>query len=92
MIVQVMSISNFVLTQQIYSEETNGAHRHNRDSVPLIKSLQPINDRKELFEHDIRFLSAAFLHVQLVNTTLRRLQRRFLAPLFQYLIQYSTLN
>ena len=35
MIVPVMAISNLVLTQQIYSEETNGAHAHNLDSVPL---------------------------------------------------------
>ena len=33
MIVPVMAISNLVLTQQIYSEETNGAHAHNRDRV-----------------------------------------------------------
>ena len=36
MIVPVMAISNLVLTQQIYSEETNGAHAHNSDLVPLI--------------------------------------------------------
>ena len=36
MIVPVMAISNLVLTQQIYSGETNGAHAHNRDRVPLI--------------------------------------------------------
>ena len=30
-----MAISNLVLTRQIYSEETNGAHAHNRDRVPL---------------------------------------------------------
>ena len=30
-----MSISNLVLTQQIYSEETNGAHAHYREPVPL---------------------------------------------------------
>ena len=35
MIVPVMAISNLVLTQQIYSEETNGAHAHYRESVPL---------------------------------------------------------
>ena len=35
MIAPVMAISNSVLTQQIYSEETNGAHAHNRDRVPL---------------------------------------------------------
>ena len=34
MIVPVMAISNLVLTQQIHSEETNGAHAHNRDRVP----------------------------------------------------------
>ena len=36
MIVPVMAISNLVLTRQIYSEETNGAHAHYRDRVPLI--------------------------------------------------------
>ena len=36
MIVPVMAISNLVLTQQIYSEETNGAHVHYREPVPLI--------------------------------------------------------
>ena len=35
MIVPVMAISNLVLTQQIYSEETNGAHAHCREPVPL---------------------------------------------------------
>ena len=36
MIVPVMAISNLVLIQQIYSEETNGAHAHYREPVPLI--------------------------------------------------------
>ena len=36
MIVPVMAISNLVLTQQIYSEETNAAHAHYREPVPLI--------------------------------------------------------
>ena len=36
MILPVLVFSNLVLTQQIYSEETNGAHAHNRDRVPLI--------------------------------------------------------
>ena len=35
MIVPVMPISNLVLTQQIYSEETNGTHAHYREPVPL---------------------------------------------------------
>ena len=35
MIVPVMAISNLVLTQQIYSEETNVAHAHYREPVPL---------------------------------------------------------
>ena len=36
MIVPVMAISNLVLTQQIYSEETNGTHAHNRYRGTLI--------------------------------------------------------
>ena len=36
MIVPVMAISNLVLTQQSYSEVTNGAHAHYREPVPLI--------------------------------------------------------
>ena len=36
MIVPVMAISNLVLTWQIYSEETNGAHAHYREPVSLI--------------------------------------------------------
>ena len=35
MIVLVMAISNLVLTRQIYSVETNGAHAHYREPVPL---------------------------------------------------------
>ena len=38
MIVPVMAISNLVLTQQIYSEETNGTHAHYREPVPLRNS------------------------------------------------------
>ena len=40
MIVPVMAISNLVLTQQIYSEETNGAHAHYREPVPLRSLLR----------------------------------------------------
>ena len=39
MIVPVMAISNLVLTRQIYSEQTNGAHAHYREPVPLIIPL-----------------------------------------------------
>ena len=39
MIVPVMAISNLVLAQKIYSEETNGAHAQNLDHVNLIGSL-----------------------------------------------------
>ena len=35
MIVPVMAISNLALTRQIYSEETNGAHAHYHEPVPL---------------------------------------------------------
>ena len=40
MIVPVMAISNLVLTRQIYSEETNGAHAPYREPVPLRQILQ----------------------------------------------------
>ena len=40
MIVPVMAILNLVLTQQIYSEETNGAHAHYREPVPLKDKLR----------------------------------------------------
>ena len=40
MIVPVMAISNLVLTQQIYSEETSGAHAHYREPVPLSTGFQ----------------------------------------------------
>ena len=43
MIVPVIEISNLVLSQQIYSEETNGAHAHNRDRVHLKKHLRKRN-------------------------------------------------
>ena len=36
MIVPVMAISILVLTRQIYSKDTIGAHAHNRDPVPLM--------------------------------------------------------
>ena len=43
MIVPVMAISNLVLTQQIYSEETNGAHAHYREPVVKIIETAPLN-------------------------------------------------
>ena len=39
MIVLVMAISNLVLTRQIYSEETNGAHAHYCEPVPLTEKV-----------------------------------------------------
>ena len=51
MIVPVMAISNSVLTQQIYSEETNGAHAHNRYRLPL--SRCPISEQHQFFPDSI---------------------------------------
>ena len=34
-------VVNLVLTRQIYSEETNGAHAHYREPVPLTKRRGP---------------------------------------------------
>ena len=58
MIVPIMEISYLVLTQQIYSEETNGAHAHNRDRVPL-KSLilsHPMVRPKNLYCDDTELI------------------------------------
>ena len=48
MIVPVMAISKSVLTRQIYSKETNGAHAHNRDRVPLSKRLNDDDDENAI--------------------------------------------
>ena len=44
-----MAISNLVVTQQIYSEETNDANAHNRDRVPLIQVRNNRNDHFRYF-------------------------------------------
>ena len=49
MIVPVMAISNLVLTQQIYSEETNGAHAHYREPVPLKSEFALFHCLSQLF-------------------------------------------
>ena len=50
MIVPVMAISNLVLTRQIYSEETNGAHAHYREPIPLsILHLNNNDTRSRVF-------------------------------------------
>ena len=54
MIVPVMAISNLVLTQQIYSEETNGAHAHNRDRVPLNCTSKPRKKSRAFFHLSTR--------------------------------------
>ena len=47
MIVPEMAISNLLLTQQIYSEETNGAHVHDRDRV-LLKTSCDISKMSQI--------------------------------------------
>ena len=55
MIVPVMAISNLVLTQQIYSEETNGAHAHYREPVPLtLKALVSIKELEKVRKIPVR--------------------------------------
>ena len=56
MIVPVMAISNLVLTQQIYSEETNGAHAHYREPAPLSRG------RDSLYKLAIRHRIVIPLH------------------------------
>ena len=45
MIVPVMALSNLVLTRQIYSEGTNGAHEHYSEPVPLNINLKESYDK-----------------------------------------------
>ena len=49
MIVPIMAISNLVLTQQIYSEEANGAHAHYREPVPLTEHFSGFLGETEHF-------------------------------------------
>ena len=46
MIVPVMAISNLMLTRQIFSEETNGAHAHYREPVPLSYNYSIVQTEK----------------------------------------------
>ena len=46
MIVPVMAISNLVLTRQIFSEGTTGAHAHYRELVPLKIEYAPTKNLK----------------------------------------------
>ena len=55
MIVPVMVISNLVLTRQIYSEETNGAHAHYREPVPLSKVFLSKNMHLEHTKYCLTF-------------------------------------
>ena len=51
MIVPVMAISNLVLTRQIYSKETNGAHAHYREPVPLRATTKKAERRERIYFH-----------------------------------------
>ena len=61
MIVPVMATSNLVLTQQIYSEETDGAHAHYREPVPLMPFSTPA-DKKYLHKPESHYLIASILY------------------------------
>ena len=62
MIVPVMAISNLVLTRQIYSEETNGAHAHYREPVPL-KFGRGKHEYNLLSWIDLRLTSSSYINV-----------------------------
>ena len=57
MIVLVMAISNLVLTQQIYSEETNGAPAHYREPVPLNSNVEHFTTHIKPIMQQIRLLT-----------------------------------
>ena len=61
MIVPVMAISNLVLTQQIYSEETNGAHAHYREPVSLKDQfVTHPSDYKSVFDQHLKKTYSAY--------------------------------
>ena len=63
MIVPVMAISNLVLTRQIYSEETNGAHAHYREPVPLMVLRTANVSNTEIRDYCPLFLVKHFINV-----------------------------
>ena len=70
MIVPVMAISNLVLTQQIYSEETYGAHAHVRDRVTLrypFQYKQVLQNAGREFRKKKRLLNRIIITVQLIK-------------------------
>ena len=70
MIVPVMAISNLVLTQQIYSKETNGSHAHNRDRVPLrypFEYKQVLENAGREFRKKNRLLNRIIITFQLIK-------------------------
>ena len=72
MIVPVMAIWNLVLTQQIYSEETNGAHAHYRELVPLTYNLIQVDSNKTL----VRIMKSSTFGLGLTFINSRQLSRQ----------------
>ena len=65
-----MAISNLVLTQQIYTEETNGAHEHNRDHVALrypFEYKQVLENAGREFRKKKRLLNRIIITFQLIK-------------------------
>ena len=83
MIVPVMAILNLVLTQQIYSEETNGAHAHYREPVPLKIKNKFLKKKYELtiiylneptwnkyFSREVFFVYSLSMHFKIIMNKL----------------------
>ena len=89
MIVPVMAISNLVLTQQIYSEETNGAHAHNRDRIPLkrAKTAERSSTTCECIFHQVAVKN---VNVKVVKTIYCQCNSIFLRQKSSYSIHYLT--
>ena len=63
MIVPVMAISNLVLTRQIYSEETNGAHAHYREPVKET-SLKASNGERFKTLNSLLIISSCLFEIE----------------------------
>ena len=85
-----MAISNLVLTQQIYSEETNGAHAHYREPVPL--SVGSLFSMEEVFILNALYHCHLYFYPAFINnvTDCFRYHHHHTLSLRNYTIDYRS--
>ena len=89
MIVPLMAISNLVLTQQIYSEETNGVHAHNCGRIPL-KQAKTVERNSTMCECIFHQVAVKNVNVKVVKTIYCQCNLIFRRQKNSYSIPYLT--